>query len=260
MMIAHPSSTAFDSLSRIIPHSFHKDHTHPKNSRLESNQVWLEHHLVQFRGHGYSNRFDYSAQRCTVLPTRYEPPDLIRELKDVTRHIPSPVLLSPLRRRPMAHTSCPNHTSVHGHSQHPCWALTQGIQPNISAHFIIPFTKQLAPHRRHLRCTLPPAELWRSWFQNHTKPAAHTTGRVVARYGLFPTAQEPVLNRQCGQTLGPWLHHTGAPKHPQVTTRGTPSPHRSHKRVFPPFLLIHTKGFSLLTPKIPPKTSRMDLP
>src|SRR6266540_5274410 len=112
---------------------------HPsQNSRLESNQVWMEHHLIQFRGYDYSNRFDYSAQRCTALPTRYEPPDLIRELKDVTRCTPSPVLLSPLRRRPMAHTSCPKHTSVHGHSQHPCWALTQGIQPIISAHFIIP--------------------------------------------------------------------------------------------------------------------------
>src|SRR5207253_2929412 len=124
----------------------------------------------------------YSAQRCTALPTRYESPDLIRELKDVTRCTPSPVLLSPLRRRPMAHTSCPK----------------------------------------------------------HTKPAAHSAGRLVARYGLFPTAREPVLNCQCGQTLGPWLHHTGAPRHPQVTTRGTPGPHRSHQRVFPQFLLTHT--------------------
>src|SRR5207237_10340482 len=37
----------------------------------------------------------YSAQRCTVLPTRYEPPDQIRELKGVTRCTPSPALLSP---------------------------------------------------------------------------------------------------------------------------------------------------------------------
>ena len=54
--------TAFDSLSRIIPHSFHKDHAHPKNSRLESNQVWLKLHLVQFRGYGYSNRFILCAE------------------------------------------------------------------------------------------------------------------------------------------------------------------------------------------------------
>ena len=78
----------------------------------------------------------------------------------------------------------------------------------------------------------------------HTKPAAHTTGHVVVRYGLVPTAREPVLNRQCEQSLGPWLHHTGAPKHPQVTTRGTPGPHRSHKRVFPQFLFNSRKrGF-----------------
>ena len=119
---------------------------------------------------------------------------------------------------------------------------------------------KLAPYRRHLRCTLPPAELWRSRFQDHTKPAAHTTGRVVARYGLFPTAREPVLNCQCGQTLGPWLHHTGAPKHPQVTTRGTPSPHRSHKRVFPPFLLTHTRGFLYSRQKSHPALFRMDFP
>src|SRR5438132_3983592 len=31
----------------------------------------------------------------------------------------------------------------------------------------------------------------------HTKPAAHTTGHVVVRYGSVPTAREPVLNRQC---------------------------------------------------------------
>src|SRR5438105_8874110 len=37
--------------------AFHKDHAHPKNSRLESNQVWLKLHLVHFRGYGYSNRF-----------------------------------------------------------------------------------------------------------------------------------------------------------------------------------------------------------
>src|SRR6266508_3577566 len=31
----------------------------------------------------------------------------------------------------------------------------------------------------------------------HTKPAAHTTGHVVVRYGSVSTAREPVLNRQC---------------------------------------------------------------
>src|SRR6266542_6212121 len=31
----------------------------------------------------------------------------------------------------------------------------------------------------------------------HTKPAAHTTGHVVVRYGSVPTAREPVHNRQC---------------------------------------------------------------
>src|SRR6266508_3170961 len=38
----------------------------------------------------------------------------------------------------------------------------------------------------------------------HTKPAAHTTGHVVVRYGSVPMAREPVLNRQCGhlQAIG----------------------------------------------------------
>src|SRR6266540_5405818 len=43
-------------------------------------------------------------------------------------------------------------------------------------------------------------------------------------------------------SLGHRLHHTGVPKLLQVTTRGTPGPHRSHKRVFPQFLLTHAKG------------------
>ena len=30
----------------------------------------------------------------------------------------------------------------------------------------------------------------------HAKLAAHTTRHVVVRYGLVPTAQEPILNRQ----------------------------------------------------------------
>src|SRR6266508_499352 len=38
------------------------------------------------------------------------------------------------------------------------------------------------------------------------------------------------------------LHHTCVPKLLQVTTRGTPGPHRSHKRVIPQFLLTHAKG------------------
>src|SRR6266540_6514917 len=47
----------------------------------------------------------------------------------------------------------------------------------------------------------------------YAKPAAHTTGHVVVRYGLVPTTQEPVLNHQCGLSPDQWLHHTGAPRH-----------------------------------------------
>src|SRR6266498_1721471 len=56
------------------------------------------------------------------------------------------------------------------------------------------------------------------------------------------------------------LHHTGVPKLLQVTTGGTPGPHQSHKRGFPHFLLTHAKGFSLLTPKIPPSTFEWTFP
>src|SRR6266498_1208461 len=256
MLIAHPSSTAFDSLSRIIPHSFTMIHTHPKNSRLESNQVWLEHHLVQFRGHGYSNRFVLCAEVYSFTHTiRTSRPDQGTEGRNEAYSFTSPLksataMTDGTHRLSQAHECAwAQLASVLGsHIRH--IANNQCTNHNIHR----ASQSKLAPHRRHLRCTLPPAELWRSWFQNHTKPAAHTTGRVVARYGLFPTAREPILNCQCGQTLGPWIHHTGAPKHPQVTTLGTPGPHRSHKRVFPPFLLTHTKGFSLLTPKIPPST------
>src|SRR6266508_5300750 len=57
------------------------------------------------------------------------------------------------------------------------------------------------------------------------------------------------------------LHHTGVPKLLQVTTGGTPGPHRSHKRGFShSTYLTHTKGFSLLTPKIPPNTFEWPFP
>src|SRR6266540_319874 len=49
----------------------------------------------------------------------------------------------------------------------------------------------------------------------HAKLAAHTTRHVVVRYGLVPTAREPVLNWRASPDQ--WLHHTGAPKHLQVT-------------------------------------------
>src|SRR6266540_7550932 len=46
-----------------------------------------------------------------------------------------------------------------------------------------------------------------------------------------------------------WLHHTGAPRHLQATTEGTPGPHRSHKKGFSTVLINTHKGFCLLTPQ-----------
>src|SRR6266540_2343907 len=46
-----------------------------------------------------------------------------------------------------------------------------------------------------------------------------------------------------------WLHHTGAPKHLQATTRDTPGPHRTHEKGFPTVLINTHKGFYLLTPQ-----------
>src|SRR5438105_10022879 len=66
----------------------------------------------------------------------------------------------------------------------------------------------------------------------HAKLAAHTTRHVVVRYGLVPTAREPVLNRQCGhpQAIGYTTQvYQGSLL---VTTGGTPGPHRSHKKGF----------------------------
>src|SRR5438105_1327988 len=39
------------------------------------------------------------------------------------------------------------------------------------------------------------------------------------------------------------LHHTGVPKLLQVTTGGTPSPHRSHKKGFSTVLVNSHRGF-----------------
>src|SRR6266540_6217681 len=58
-----------------------------------------------------------------------------------------------------------------------------------------PASSMLHPASRRTMKILAPA---------HAKPAAHTIGHVVVRYGLVPTAREPVLNHQCGhlQTIG----------------------------------------------------------
>src|SRR5438105_13408514 len=58
----HPGHSLRLPESDLAHTALHKDHTHPKNSRLESNQVWLKLHLVQFRGFGYSNRFILCAE------------------------------------------------------------------------------------------------------------------------------------------------------------------------------------------------------
>ena len=86
----------------------------------------------------------------------------------------------------------------------------------------------------------------------HAKPVAHTTGHVVVRYGLVPTAREPVLNRQC-------RHLQAISYTTQVYRSSYRQPQEVHlahightKRVFPQFLLTHTKGFFLLTPKSHP--------
>src|SRR6266511_4353360 len=47
----------------------------------------------------------------------------------------------------------------------------------------------------------------------HAKPAAHTIGHVVVRYGLVPMAREPVLNHKCRhlQAIGYTHRCTEAP-------------------------------------------------
>src|SRR5437016_1947346 len=95
----------------------------------------------------------------------------------------------------------------------------------------------------------------------HAKLAAHTTRHVVVRYGLVPTAREPILNRQCGhlQPLATPHRCTKAPtgNHGRYTWPTSVT----QKGVFPQLLLTHTKGFSLLTPqRSHPNTFRMDFP
>jgi len=76
----------------------------------------------------------------------------------------------------------------------------------------------------------------------HTKPAAHTTGHVVVRYGSVPTAREPVLNRQC-------RHLQAIGYTTQVYRSSYKQPREVHlayightKGVFPQFWLTHAKG------------------
>src|SRR5436189_3195781 len=50
-----------------------------------------------------------------------------------------------------------------------------------------PASSTLHPASRRTMKILAPA---------YAKPEVHTSGHVVVRYGLVPTAQEPILNRQ----------------------------------------------------------------
>src|SRR6266542_6116517 len=86
----------------------------------------------------------YSAQRCTSLPTRYDSLVLIRELKSVTRHISftSPSKFYDVDYR--WHT--PADSALHRVAR---YSLASVLGSNRSQ-------SNLAPHRRPLRCTLPP--------------------------------------------------------------------------------------------------------
>src|SRR5438105_949971 len=88
----------------------------------------------------------------------------------------------------MAHTIWLRHTAVRGADWHPCWAQADHKAPT---EFLgpSPAPSPLHPASRRTMKILVPV---------HTKLAAHTTRHVVVRYGLVPTAREPVLNRQCG--------------------------------------------------------------
>src|SRR6266542_3037272 len=103
-----------------------------------------------------------------------------------------------------------------------------------------PTSSTLHPASRRTMKILVPA---------HAKPAAHTTGHSVVRYGLVPTARESVLNRQCGllQTNGYTTQvHQGICRQPQKVHLA----HIGHtKRVFSTVLINTHKGFCLLTPQ-----------
>src|SRR5438876_12367349 len=102
----------------------------------------------------------------------------------------------------------------------------------------------LVPHRRLLRCTLPPAELWRSWIQYI--PSLQPILQDMWLYGMvqFQRHENRSLIANAGISRPSATPHrcTEAP----TGTGGTPGPHRSHQRGFPYFLLTHAKGFSLL--------------
>src|SRR6266540_7569733 len=87
----------------------------------------------------------------------------------------------------MAHTNWLRYTWVRGTVWHPCWA-----QVNHRAEH-----RDLAPHRRHLRCTLPPAGLRRFWFQYVPSPDPIFRDIWLHDCGLASTAQDLVLNYQC---------------------------------------------------------------
>src|SRR5438105_9188653 len=108
-----------------------------------------------------------------------------------------------------------------------------------------PASSKLHPASRRTMKILVPA---------HAKPAAHTTGHVVVRYGLVPTAREPVLNRRCRhlQAIGYTTQvYRSSYRQPQEVHLA----HIGHtKRVLPQFLLTHTEDLFTHATKIPPNT------
>src|SRR5438105_12305314 len=92
----------------------------------------------------------YSAQRCTSLPTRYDSLVLIRELESVTKHISftSPPKFCDVDYR--WHT--PADSALHRVARYSLASVLGSTDHRASQ-------SNLAPHRRPLRCTLPPAEL-----------------------------------------------------------------------------------------------------
>src|SRR5438128_3580975 len=88
----------------------------------------------------------------------------------------------------------------------------------------------------------------------HAKLAAHTTRHVVVRYGLVPTAREPVLNRQCGhlQAIGYTTQvYRSSYRQPQEVHLA----HIGHtKKGFTTVLVNPHRGLIYSRQKIPPNT------
>jgi hypothetical protein len=148
--------------SRIIPHNGTKVHTTKEHTQERLINVWPQFCMPM--------TVDTAIWIVLLRGVHLNPHDALpsipgrgnRVAQRGTYH--SLALLSPATS-----TTDGTHQMAYGFNEGPRLSLASVLDLRVQR-------RPLAPHWRHLRCTLPPTELWRSWFQYAAMPFAIKPG------------------------------------------------------------------------------------